>query len=194
MGARGAAPFGDTAAYPINCVDWSMAHDFCAAEQKRLPTEAEWEFAARGPDGRIYPWGDEAPSSSLLNACGAECVRWGRSHPGADAPRTAMHGGDDGFATLAPVGSFPKGASRYGIHDVVGNVFEWVADWHAPYVADGPSRDPSGPREGTERVMRGGAWNGAQAAWVRPTFRFAASPALRSHGIGFRCAAAVEGR
>lgn len=193
VGKRDAKPLGDTAELPINCVDWQLAHDFCATHGKRLPTEAEWELAARGPDGRIYPWGDEAPGADRLNACGTECVRWAKGHPASDTPRVAMHGESDGYATLAPVGRFPKGASRYGVHDVVGNVFEWVADWHAPYSPSAPSRDPSGPSAGSERVMRGGAWNGTRPAWVRPTFRFAASPTLRSHGIGFRCAASVDG-
>jgi formylglycine-generating enzyme required for sulfatase activity len=85
------------------------------------------------------------------------------------------------------VGSFPAGKSRYGIQDVVGNVWEWVADYHAPYSAD-EITDPKGPEVGEERVIRGGAWNGAMASWVRPTFRYHDTPNKRSHGIGFRCA------
>jgi formylglycine-generating enzyme required for sulfatase activity len=169
--------------HPINCVDWAMASRFCESRGKRLPSEAEWEFAARGPDGRRYPWGDEPPNASLLNACGTECEAWGKKHGEAER---AMYASSDGFATTAPVGSFPKGASRYGVEDVVGNVWEWVGDWFAPYEAG-----PSPPAEGTERVIRGGAWNGSEPAWVRPTFRFKASPEDRSYGTGFRCARAL---
>ena len=98
-----------------------------------------------------------------------------------------MYAADDGFQTTAPVGSFPKGASPFGLQDVVGNVWEWAGDWYAPYTP-GATSDPAGAASGTERVLRGGAWNGGDAAWVRPTYRFKSTPSLRSHGIGFRCA------
>jgi formylglycine-generating enzyme required for sulfatase activity len=175
------------AKHPINCVDWEMASIFCSAHGKRLPTEAEWEFAARGPDGRKYPWGDEDPNPTLLNACGKECVEWGKK---SRAEVTAMFDGDDGWPTTAPVGSFPKGASRYGLHDVVGNVWEWVADYYAEYTKDSQV-DPKGPAQGAERVIRGGAWNGAYPSWVRPTFRYKDIAEKRSHGIGFRCAGSL---
>jgi formylglycine-generating enzyme required for sulfatase activity len=170
---------------PINCVDWDRASTFCGAHGGRLPTEAEWEYAARGSDGRQYPWGDEPPSAKYLNACGSECVAWGRAHGVAETP---MYKQDDGWPTTAPVGSFPAGKSRFGLMDVVGNVWEWVADWYAPY-ADGPTVNPHGPTTGTKRVMRGGAWNGADPSWVRPTFRFMNDPGAMSYGVGFRCAA-----
>jgi formylglycine-generating enzyme required for sulfatase activity/serine/threonine protein kinase len=172
------------ARHPINCVDWEMADKFCHETGKRLPSEAEWEFSARGPDGRKYPWGDDDPASAHLNACGKECVAWGVKN---GIEEKAMYEADDGFPNTAPVGSFPKGASRYGIQDVVGNVWEWVADWHGPYKAD-EQKDPKGPAEGTERVIRGGSWNGSYASWVRPTFRYKDAPTKRSYGIGFRCA------
>jgi formylglycine-generating enzyme required for sulfatase activity len=176
------------AQHPINCVDWEMASRFCEAGHKRLPTEAEWEFAARGPDGRRYPWGDDPPNATLLNACGTECEASGRKH-GED--ERAMYKADDGFATTAPVGSFPAGASRYGVEDVVGNVWEWVDDWFAMYDG-GEAESPRGPRAGTERVIRGGAWNGREPSLVRPTFRYKAAPADRSYGTGFRCASSAD--
>jgi formylglycine-generating enzyme required for sulfatase activity len=174
----------DRAEHPINCVDWAMASRFCEAEGGRLPTEAEWEFAARGSDGRKYPWGDAKPTFKHLNACGSECAAWGKKH---GALLAAMYPEDDGWAATAPVGSFPLGASLFGIEDVVGNVWEWVADWYGAY-GEGDASDPKGPGSGATRVLRGGAWNGSYADWVRPTFRFHTAPDTRSHGIGFRCA------
>ena len=170
--------------HPVNCVDWEMADKFCHEQTKRLPTEAEWEFAARGPDGRKYPWGDDDPAAGHLNACGKECVAWGVKN---GIEEKAMYNVDDGFANTAPVGSFPKGASRYGVQDVVGNVWEWVADWYGEYGKE-ELKEPSGPPTGDERVIRGGAWNGSYPSWVRPTFRYKDAPTKRSYGIGFRCA------
>ncbi len=177
------------AKHPINCVDWEMADIYCKAHKKRLPSEAEWEFAARGPDGRRYPWGDDPPNGKILNACGKECISWGKRNGVSDL--LAMYSDDDGWPNTAPVGSFPKGASRYGVEDVDGNVWEWVTDWYAPYTSE-PLFDPPGPPEGEARVIRGGAWNGGYASWVRPTFRFRAPPTQLSHGIGFRCSKSLS--
>jgi formylglycine-generating enzyme required for sulfatase activity len=176
---------GGKAKHPINCVDWDMADTYCQAKGGRLPTEAEWEFAARGPDGRRYPWGDDDPTGTQLNACGSECLDWAKNNK---VELKAMYAADDGFPNTAPVGSFPAGKSRFGLEDVVGNVWEWVADWSAPYGAD-KVVDPKGPATGKTRVIRGGAWNGGEAAWVRPTFRYWNDPKTRSYGVGFRCAA-----
>ena len=175
--------------HPVNCVDWEMASIFCHSYAKRLPTEAEWEFAARGPDGRKYPWGDEPPSAKYLNACGKECLAWGQKN---QVEETAMYPADDHWPNTAPVGSFPDGKSRYGVQDVVGNVWEWVADWYAPYDS-AEQIDPEGPSEGENRGIRGGAWNGGYDSWVRPTFRYRDNPNKRSYGIGFRCAKSLEG-
>lgn len=169
--------------HPINCVTWEMADTYCKANDKRLPTEAEWEFATRGPDGRVYPWGDEAPTAQHLNACDAQCVAWGKAH---HVDMTPLDNGDDGYATTAPVGKFPAGRSRFGPYDVVGNVWEWVADWYGDYHADAQT-NPTGPATGERKVIRGGAFNGGVVDWLHPAFRYAQVPKAQSHGIGFRC-------
>jgi eukaryotic-like serine/threonine-protein kinase len=180
-------PAKDGGKHPINCVTWSQASHFCEVAGKRLPTEAEWEFAARGPDGRKYPWGDDEPTAGFLNACGAECVAWGLKAKSKVVP---MYPSDDGWAATAPVGSFPKGASRYGVQDVVGNVWEWVSDTYADYTSEATD-NPTGPATGPTKVIRGGAWNASYASWVRPTYRYHDTAGTRSHGIGFRCAKAL---
>ncbi|RYZ02764.1 MAG: protein kinase [Myxococcales bacterium] len=173
--------------HPINCIDWEMASTYCQNNDRRLPTEAEWEYATRGPDGRVYPWGDEAPTAQHLNACGTECLAWAKENKVSQQFPGALYEADDGFATTAPVGKFPAGRSRFGPYDVVGNVWEWVADWQGPYQA-GNQKDPAGPDSGEKRVIRGGSWNGSYPEWLHPSFRFAADPKFRSHGVGFRCA------
>jgi formylglycine-generating enzyme required for sulfatase activity len=178
----------ENGAHPINCVDSEMAATFCAWQKKRLPTEAEWEFAARGPDGRRYPWGDEEPDKTRMNACGKECTAWSAKNRvmlGYGDQR--MYPDDDGFPLTAPVGSFPAGKSRYGLFDVVGNVWEWTSDWDAKYAPE-PAIDPRGPATGTRRIVRGGAFNGIMASWVRPSQRYSDIPTTHSHAYGFRCA------
>jgi len=178
-------------AHPMNCVDWQEAQNFCVEMRGgRLPTEAEWEFAARGSDGRIYPWGDQAPEPGLLNACGAECTAWGRKNPDYPNVLAPMYKSDDGFAHTSPVGSFPRGKTSHGMKDMVGNVGEWVGDFFANYTNAPRLTDPKGPDKGASRVVRGGGWNAGNPMWLRPTYRFAAEPVDRSHGVGFRCAKA----
>lgn len=174
--------------HPITCVTWEMADNYCKVHGKRLPTEAEWEFATRGPDGRIYPWGDDPPTTAHLNACDAQCLAWGKAH---HVDLKALEKGDDGFATTAPVGSFPAGRSRFGPYDVVGNVWEWVADWDGKYQPE-PARNPTGPVSGERKVIRGGAWNAGFESWLHPSFRYAQVPSAQSYGIGFRCVADVK--
>ena len=179
----------EKAKHPINCVDWDQAQKYCMVQRGRLPTEAEWELAARGQDGRVYPWGDEPPSPMRANGCGAECLAWAKDKGVAADIGHAMYETSDSFATTAPVGSFPSGKSRYGVEDVVGNVGEWTADFYGAYTKDVATTqmDPKGAAEGTDRVIRGGAWNAEYADWARPTFRYHAAQTNKSHGIGFRC-------
>jgi eukaryotic-like serine/threonine-protein kinase len=173
--------------HPITCVTWEMANNYCKSNDKRLPTEAEWEFATRGPDGRIYPWGDDPPTAEHLNACDAQCLAWGKAHK---VELKALEKGDDGFPTTAPVGKFPAGRSRFGPYDVVGNVWEWVADWYGTYQPDA-AKNPLGPATGERKVIRGGAWNAGFETWLHPSFRYAQVPNAQSYGIGFRCAKSV---
>jgi formylglycine-generating enzyme required for sulfatase activity len=173
--------------HPANCLGWEQASTYCKNNDKRLPTEAEWEYATRGPDGRVYPWGDEAPTAQHLNACGTECLAWAKEKKVSAQFPGALYQADDGFPTTAPVGKFPAGRSRFGPYDVVGNVWEWVADWEGTYEPV-DQKNPTGPDTGTKRVIRGGAWNGSFPDWLHPSFRYAQVPEAQSHGIGFRCA------
>ncbi len=171
--------------HPINCVAWAMADNYCTKAGRRLPSEAEWEFAARGSNQRKYPWGDEAPSAKRLNACGKECALWGDKHAEKHA---TMYDDDDGFSATAPVGSFPAGAAAHGVMDLAGNVWEWTADYYAPYT-EAKQQDPKGPATGDKRVVRGGDYFAFQADWARPAYRWKTEPASYNHAIGFRCAA-----
>ncbi len=168
--------------HPINCVTWEQAAAFCERAGKRLPGEAEWEFAARGSDGRAYPWGDEAPGPKQLNGCGQECVAW---RAGAGLPEVPLlYASDDGHPGTAPVGSFPGGKTQAGLLDMVGNVFEWTADDFQAY----PGAPPGAPAPVGMKVIRGGAFNSSQAEHAEPALRFPQDATAHVHAVGFRCA------
>jgi sulfatase modifying factor 1 len=160
-------------AHPAVNITWEQAQAYGQWAGTRLPTEAEWEKAARGDDSRIFPWG---------NAWDEEkCNNWS-DHQKIGGGYQALRG--------APVGSYPASASPYGCQDMAGNAWEWVTDWYDPvYYADSPKMNPGGPEIGEMRVMRGGSW-GSSSKSLRTTTRNAEAPDLsyRDDG-GFRCAA-----
>jgi formylglycine-generating enzyme required for sulfatase activity len=167
---------------PVNCIDWARANAYCEAVGKRLPSEEEWELAARGELASTYPWGDAPPSNERLNACGAECSRMltERLEKAGRAPWPRMYAEDDSAAATAPVGSHPKGASSAGILDLAGNVWEWTSNHYCRY--DEPDCGDS------RRVIRGGGWDTVESQDVRAARRLPSAPSARSWSVGFRCA------
>ncbi len=152
--------------YPINHVSWFGADAYCQAMGARLPTEAEWEYAARGDDGRTYPWGNEPP----------------------DQTRAVFQSLT--YDDMRPVDALPDGASPFGIFGMAGSMWEWVSDWYDPtYYENSPTNNPQGPDDGEGKVSRGGAWpNNNQADRIRATNRNWLEAAFFSPDLGFRCA------
>jgi eukaryotic-like serine/threonine-protein kinase len=174
--------------HPINCISWAYSDAYCKWKKKRLPSEAEWEYAARGSDGRKFPWGDEVGDQRFMNACGTECNKWEAAH--GLKPSAKMYEADDGFPGTAPVGSFPKGKTKFGAFDFVGNVWEWTDDWFEAYKGD-EQVNPKGAVAGERKVIRGGGFNGGFAQWVNPAFRYFQVATASAPAIGFRCASTL---
>ncbi len=162
---------------PVICVNWHDARAYCEWAGGRLPTEAEWAYAARGPEGLMYPWGNEF-DGALLNYCDVNCPK-----------NFADEDFDDGYAYTAPVGSYPDGASWCGALDMAGNVREWAEDWFGEY-APGRQVNPTGAPPGIQRVMRGGAWEGLLYD-ARNTVRKGGRPHYELLYLGFRCVSSV---
>jgi formylglycine-generating enzyme required for sulfatase activity len=157
-------------AHPAVAVSWNDALTYCQWAGRRLPTEAEWEKAARWTDGRAYPWGNGRLDKTKASYNWDGKRRW------------------EGYRTLSLAGSYEAGKSPYGIYDMAGNAWEWVNDWYDhDYYKKSPMKNPQGPATGKSKVVRGGNWLYIQE-FLRSSFRFNADPSGRQFGYGFRCA------
>jgi formylglycine-generating enzyme required for sulfatase activity len=152
-----------------------MADTYCKWQGERLPSEEEWEYAARGPQNHVFPWGDSPPAPGLLNACGEECIEEMKKH---GLRVKSLFQGSDRWPFTAPVATFPPGS--FGLYDMAGNVWEWTATRYCPYGASACAD--------VRRVARGGGWSVVDWTYVRSTDRFAFDPSTRNTNLGFRCA------
>jgi serine/threonine-protein kinase len=159
--------------HPVTFVSWHDADKYCRWVDKRLPTEAEWEKAARGTDGRVFPWGNSLTKGNQANFCDVNCPKKERRYFGAD----------DGYEEIAPTGGYPAGASPYGALDMAGNVWEWVADWYQSYPGSTYQSEYFGKKL---KVMRGGSCDNYRAD-LRTTVRNALDPNMGYYNVGFRC-------
>jgi formylglycine-generating enzyme required for sulfatase activity len=166
--------------HPVILVSWYGAAAYCKWAGGRLPSEAEWEYAARGPEGRAFPWGSQF-EATRLNFCDVRClISWADSKV------------DDGHARTAPVCSYPAGESWCGALDLAGNAVEWVQDrYDGGYYTSSPARNPSGPISGPLRVRRGGSWR-SDAYKLRSAERSFDFPDFATHDLGFRCTLVLD--